>query len=656
MEQRTKIIARMKEVYPLILPSGEFDSDLLRTDVPDEVLRLLPELMHREVSKQHLDHYTDQTFTAFNYLGDTIWKNQHIADTQYLTGVSMRPYLIQVKDSKQYYSFTYDITKFGYPHPSSHYGARPIKLGDFNANQLNKCVMKKEDRSGKIVVDKPLATFYFKSNFNMIRETTSLTKGTDEALKVLALPLHFNGCPPGSPINNCQCYEHFAEEAKQGCPIAVEFLETGKFDHAKTITYLNAKISANEEAKQALSTGLQDLCRSLMRWHYLCGKVDEKTNYKFSFKTKEYRTPAAKFPIFHWIIGSEGTGKSLMAGDWDGKTVYNAVDVQPVCANLYVDAPSLTHRVMGTGGIQANAKYEHKKYVVCHESSTKGFVPGSRQNEALKALCSEDSVQITEHRGGTRDSEDICHNFFLSNVMDCVNRLVLANSEQRRHVVDFCCNDVTINGRLKHFKEAEDNPLIEIVVADKAHHKADASAEEKERLRERRKRAVVMYVHYFMHAKLADGFAITQFPRYTITNAQKTKYGVSALKKFFVAIAMYPVHNITDLAGATLNTGVLAVRFIDFMESGCNNIVDIGDPKKLSACPSDAYKLLKPLLKEFDRLAREMNKLIKKEFGEVNVALILTQGTKKRVTYSEYHFTEDCGRRLQSSAGKEHPN
>ena len=109
--------------------------------------------------------------------------------------------------------------------------------------------------------------------------------------------------------------------------------------------------------------------------------------------------------------------------------------------------------------------------------------------------------------------------------------------------------DLTITGKYKHLQDAEDKPLIEIIMAEKAEHLEGASAEDIEKAKQRKKKAVVKYVHYFLHAELQEGFSVSNFPRFANSNEQKTKYMVTELRKFLVALAVHPVEGITDLAG-----------------------------------------------------------------------------------------------------------
>ena len=113
------------------------------------------------------------------------------------------------------------------------------------------------------------------------------------------------------------------------------------------------------------------------------------------FQTKDYKEPAVKRRNNDFIVGYEGCGKSLMVGEWDGKTVWNGEGVQDIPVRNYAEAPSIKARVMGVGSIGDNAKYEGLKEVCVHDTSTKSMETGSECEERFKNLCTESSVQIT---------------------------------------------------------------------------------------------------------------------------------------------------------------------------------------------------------------------------------------------------------------------
>ena len=92
-----------------------------------------------------------------------------------------------------------------------------------------------------------------------------------------------------------------------------------------------------------------------------------------------------------------------------------------------------------------------------------------------------------------------------------------------------------------------------------------------------------MYIHYFMHAELPPRFSVRDYPRLTISDQQKTLYNVHEAKKFLLAIAKDSVVGITDLADGMYQNQVVADRFIQFMASGNNMVVDIVELGKLSA-------------------------------------------------------------------------
>ena len=279
LEHWIELAEHIITLYPLKLATGAFDAGMVRKEVPDEVLILLGKLLHKEEHVEYLRHYDDLTFTSLTYHGDALWKTEYKAITECIIGISMRPYLFQVKD--MYYSFHYT----GFPTTNSNPVPKEVPLKEFMQTFLNTCFTKKFNRSGVCVNDQPLWKFYFKTQYNMKRTSTTMGRQTDDSISTFILPEHF---AYNADISQCQCFALFQEDEQNGCPIAKRCL-SGNYNHSDTVQFLEAAGNANLNAQpqQAPSEKMSDTGRLLDRWYYLVGKVAEKAEYKFNFKVSK---------------------------------------------------------------------------------------------------------------------------------------------------------------------------------------------------------------------------------------------------------------------------------------------------------------------------------------------------------------------------------
>ena len=76
--------------------------------------------------------------------------------------------------------------------------------------------------------------------------------------------------------------------------------------------------------------------------------------------------------------------------------------------------------------------------------------------------------------------------------------------------------------------------------------------------KQKRKFLAIAYTHYFLHAKVRDGFATKDFPKYEGDLAQQTKYKVSEIRKFLYANSCHMVKDLTDLEGGQYQLEVVA--------------------------------------------------------------------------------------------------
>ena len=95
-----------------------------------------------------------------------------------------------------------------------------------------------------------------------------------------------------------------------------------KVNHEETWEYLNRMYKENEAAGRSSSSGMSPLARVLNRLYSVRGREKKQFPYKLRQKMWVYNNPNKKLSVITWVLGSEGAGKTLILGDWDGAVMW----------------------------------------------------------------------------------------------------------------------------------------------------------------------------------------------------------------------------------------------------------------------------------------------------------------------------------------------
>jgi len=393
-----KFLGVAKEHYQLLQNNGTLaghyliNAALSQQEVPDcvreafaDVIRTSPDFTSNRIwatlSQSLYQLIEGGGFVKWDGDSDLWWSSY-----QFLA-IFLRIYLVKV-GTRSMFIKTYDDSQ-DYPAVNAVTGLEEMPLSNFTAGFCSGCYVPVAPKTGAVKTVK-VAKWFVDAGYCMEKQTASMARNS------LTNLCTFTGLQ----------YDGSKAVFAGDFPIK---MENGTFNHKTTFTYIDQTVRGNEQADLPPSNGMQPLARLLTRWYFLCGRDEGQFLYKMCAKTWEYLAMLEKVPVITIQLGPEGTGKSMMHAEWDGRVMLGE--------GQYVEVPTLRELIKG-GSSGENALEQNRKLKVVNDASTEGIKKGSVLWNSLKTLCTEESTTVKSLFKDRKKGVDVASIVLISNVMD----------------------------------------------------------------------------------------------------------------------------------------------------------------------------------------------------------------------------------------------
>lgn len=290
---RRNVIARMREIFPLVLPDGRSNHRLLHADVPEEVRALFSKLLP-QADWPLLMRLDEILFYALEPFFCTVEKEkEYVQDSHYLLLVLKRTYVRRVGNCV--ILLEYNIEDKGYPAADAVISHEKMSIAEYNKGRLSTCKISYQESLKSKPRMVPITKWYVDLSKGCHSFKTATAKEASADNFHIGFKLQYDGTKAEWVDPGCFIHQHMRECQQAHTPPNWDAI----YD------YIDTACRANEaaEPRRPGSHGMSKIGRVEWGWYMLCGR--SKTDFVYLARQKHwvFTNPNDKLEVMNWHIG-----------------------------------------------------------------------------------------------------------------------------------------------------------------------------------------------------------------------------------------------------------------------------------------------------------------------------------------------------------------